>query len=131
MIAIDTNVLIRLFVGDDDGQVAVVTKMLGRRTHESIFVSDLVILETSWTLSARYGWSAGEIADAFTDLMALSRVALENEARLVACLSAYRRGADLADELIVRSARDKGSTHFATFDKGIIKRHKPFAARPA
>ena len=41
------------------------------------------------------------------------------------------KGLDLADELIIRSCRDYGAKAFATFDKSIVRRHKPFAGSPA
>jgi predicted nucleic acid-binding protein len=63
-------------------------------------------------------------------LTTIHNLSFENENRLRASLKALRDGADLADELIIRSCRDQGSKAFATFDKGIVRRHKPYAAEP-
>lgn len=54
----------------------------------------------------------------------------EYEARLKSSLKALREGADLADELILHGCCDSGAQTFATFDEGIIRRHKPFATAP-
>jgi hypothetical protein len=70
------------------------------------------------------------VADAFARLTTIHNLSFENENRLRASLKALRDGADLADELIIRSSRDQGSKAFATFDRGIVRRHKPFAAQP-
>jgi predicted nucleic acid-binding protein len=51
-------------------------------------------------------------------------------ARLRSSLKALREGADLADEHILRTCRDLGAKAFATFDKGIVRRYKPFAENP-
>ena len=130
MIAIDTNVLVRYLTQDDDTQFQEVLKMLNRK-RASFFVCDLVLVETDWVLRSLYDWTGEEVADAFARLATIHNLAFENESRLRSSLTSLRDGADLADELIVRSCRDFGAKSFATFDKKIVRRHKPFAGRPA
>jgi predicted nucleic-acid-binding protein len=130
MIAIDTNVLVRYLAQDDDAQFRKVLKMLNRK-RASFFVCDLVLVETDWVLRSLYDWTGEEVADAFARLTTIHNLAFENESRLRSSLGRLREGADLADELIVRSCRDFGAKSFATFDKEIVRRHKPFAGPPA
>lgn len=126
MTALDTNVLVRYLAQDDDAQLQKVLQMLNRK-RATFFVCDLVLAETDWVLRGLYDWTGEEVADAFARLTTIHNLTFENEARLRASLKALREGADLADEIILRTCRDHGVEAFATFDKGIVKRHMPFA----
>jgi predicted nucleic-acid-binding protein len=130
MTALDTNVLVRFLTQDDDAQFRKVLQMLNRK-RSTFFVCDLVLVETDWVLRSLYDWSGADVADAFARLTTIHNLSFENESRLRSSLKGLREGADLADEFIVRSCRDRGSKSFATFDKEIIRRHKPFAGPPA
>jgi len=127
--ALDTNVLVRYLTQDDPVQFAQVLRMLDRK-RALFFVCDLVLVETDWVLRSLYGWTGGEVADAFARLVTIHNLGFENESRLRSSLKALREGADLADELIVRNCRDHGARSFATFDKDIVRRHRPFAGTP-
>ncbi len=129
MTALDTNVLVRYLAQDDDAQLQRVLQMLNRK-RAVFFVCDLVLAETDWVLRSLYDWSGIEVADAFARLTTIHNLTFENEVRLRSSLKALREGADLADELILRTCRDHGAKAFATFDKGIVRRHKPFAGPP-
>lgn len=130
MTALDTNVLIRYLTQDDETQFQKVLKMLNRK-RDTFFVCDLVLAETDWVLRSLYDWTGQEVADAFARLTTIHNLAFEDEARLRSSLGALRVGADLADELIVKNCRNHGAKTFATFDKDIIRRHKPFAGPPS
>lgn len=129
MTALDTNILIRYLTRDDEEQFQRVLRLLTRKGGR-FFVCDLVLAETDWVLRSLYEWSGTEVADALTLLTTISNLSFEDESRLRSSLKAVRDGADLADELIVRASRDHGAGAFVTFDKGIVRRHKPFAGSP-
>jgi predicted nucleic-acid-binding protein len=129
MIALDTNVLVRYLTQDDKAQFQKVLRLLST-AQATFFICDLVLAETDWVLRSLYDWTNEEVADAYTKLTTIHNLTFENETRLRSSLKALREGADLADELILRSCRDAGAQTFATFDKGIIRRHKPFATVP-
>ena len=129
MIGLDTNILVRYLTQDDESQFQKILRMFNRKA-ALFFVCEVVLVETDWVLRRVYQWDGDEIADAFARLMTIHNLKFENETRLRASLKALREGADLADELIIRSCRDQGVKTFATFDKGIITRHKPFAGQP-
>jgi len=130
MTALDTNVIVRYLTQDDEAQCHQVMQMLGRKL-ATFFVCDLVLAETDWVLRSLYEWTGVEVADAFARLTTIHNLTFENETRLRASLQGLREGADLADELIVRACMDHDAKAFATYDKEIIRRHKPFAGRPA
>lgn len=129
MISLDTNLLVRFFAKDDEAQLRKVLALLGRKD-STFYVCDLVLVEIDWVLRSIYGWSSADVADAFGDLTLIHNLEFENEARLRIAINSLREGAGLADELIVGASRERGSTSFATFDKGIIRRHKGFAMSP-
>ncbi len=129
MTALDTNVLVRFLTQDDETQFQKVLQMLNRK-RAIFFVCDLVLAETDWVLRALYDWTGVDVADAFTRLTTIHNLTFENEGRLRSSLKAVREGADLADELIIRKCREHGAKSFATFDKEVVRRHKPFASPP-
>lgn len=51
MIAIDTNVLLRYLLQDDKQQAEKANKII--KSHESVLVSDVVLVETIWTLAGK------------------------------------------------------------------------------
>ena len=130
MTALDTSVLVRYLVQDDEAQFQTVLKMLDRK-RALFFVCDLVLVETDWVLRSLYTWTGADVADAFARLATIHNLAFENESRMRASLKAMREGADFADELVVRTCRDQGVRNLASFDRDIIRRHKPFASLPA
>src|SRR5258708_39533894 len=88
MLALDTNVLVRFLVKDDEVQSSRAAKLIARavRDGEHLFVSDVVLCEVVWALSASYGLGPAEIANvleqvlkaaalSFPDSEALSRSA--------------------------------------------------------
>ena len=129
MIALDTNVLVRYLTQDDEKQVLAVLNLLNRK-NAKFWIVDLVLVEVDWVLTSIYDWTRDEIADTLAMLLTVHNLAFENEPRIYRALKALRQGADLSDELIVAYAQAAGCRELATFDKGILKRHKGFAKSP-
>jgi predicted nucleic-acid-binding protein len=71
MLGIDTNVLVRFLVRDDERQFARAQRLLRREAErgEPVSVSHLVLLETEWVLRCRYGLSKVQILGAFSRLL--------------------------------------------------------------
>lgn len=130
MIALDTNIIVRYLAQDDETQFRAVLRLLIRKG-QSYFVADLALAEADWVLRNLYQWTHAEVADSFARLTTIPNLIFEDETRLRASLHAVRKGADFADELLLRSCRAFGCRQFATFDKGVVKRHQPFAAIPS
>jgi predicted nucleic-acid-binding protein len=65
MLALDTNVLVRFLVADDEVQSARAARLVSRtiRDGDHLFVSDVVLCEVVWVLRASYGFGRAEIAD--------------------------------------------------------------------
>ncbi len=111
MISIDTNVLIRLFTGDDKAQAAKAKHLFAR---EPVYITKTVILETEWVLRYAYGIKAGDIADAFLKLLGQANVSVEGVHHIALAISLLKNGMDFADALHLASSQNHV---FATFDR--------------
>ncbi len=117
MIAVDTNVLVRLLTGDDSKQEAAARSLF---TREPIWIAKTVLLETAWVLRSLYGLGETEIQAAFTKLLGLENVHAEDESSVAAALALTTRGIEFADALHLCS-RPPGAV-FVSFDKSFVQR---------
>ncbi len=128
MIGVDTNVLLRALVQDDPAQGRRVALLAERtiRAEDTLFVDDVVVCETVWTLRAGYGLTRERIANVIQDLIETALFVFEDRNLLREALRAYRTGpGDFADYLIgLRNAR-AGCDHTVTFDRA-LKAHESF-----
>ena len=116
MIAADTNISVRLIVGDDERQVGVILALLER---ERVYLPLTVLLETEWVLRSRYGYGRDRIAAAFRELVALQNVEVEDSDGLAWALDRYARRGDFADFIHLVASRRMAA--FATFDGDVVK----------
>jgi predicted nucleic-acid-binding protein len=119
MLAIDTNVLVRLVASDDAAQTAIAKE----RTAKGAWVSHLVLAESAWVLTARYGLARTQLAGAIDALLAHPDVAVEDANVVQAALRHFkqRRNVDFSDCLILEISRKAGHTPMATFDRDLAK----------
>jgi predicted nucleic-acid-binding protein len=120
MIAVDTNVLVRLFAADDAGQRARARHLIEQAAArgETVFVGAIVLVELIWALHARYRQPKPILLAALDRLLADSKFEIGGRDRIEAALLEWRAGpADFADYLIAVSARDAGATTTYTFDE--------------
>jgi predicted nucleic-acid-binding protein len=129
MIGLDTSQLVRYLTQDDQEQFRSVMTLLCRKG-AWFFVPDLVLVELDWVLTAVYGWSKTQVADALTKILTVHNLSFADEGRLRTALRAVRRGAELADELIAAACREHGCGELATFDGAFASRHGGFAFVP-
>ena len=126
MVAIDTNIVVRLLVNDDPEQAGKAAALF--KTHE-IFIPKTVVLETEWVLRAVYQLDQGRVNMALTRLLSLEKVIVEDETALFAALDAHSQGMDFADALHLSSSRRADS--FATFDTAFQARARKLSLQPA
>jgi len=117
MIAVDTNVLVRLLTGDEPRQEAAARSLF---RSEPIWIAKTVLLETGWVLRSLYGFEATAIREAFTKLLGLKNVSVEDEASVAAALALTARGIELADAMHL-SSRPPGAA-LVSFDKSFVQR---------
>jgi predicted nucleic-acid-binding protein len=124
MIALDTNIIVRFLVRDDEKQARAVYARFkqAEAARERLFVPLLVVLETIWVLQSAYDLSRDEILDAFEDLRRMPILEFEKDPVLQRFLSSGRKSRpDLSDLLIAVSAQASGCDFGLTFDKKASK----------
>ena len=119
MTAVDTNVLVRLLTGDDPSQAAVARSVFAAGR---IWISKTVLLETAWVLRSLFDFDEGAVRMAFTGLLGLSGVEVEDEGAVSAALALAVQGVDFADAMHLAS-RPHGC-NFVTFDRAFVRRAK-------
>jgi predicted nucleic-acid-binding protein len=117
MTAVDTNVLVRLLT-DDDRQQAAMSRSLVES--ESVWIAKTVLLETEWVLRGACGFDKGAIHEAFTRLLGLRNVHVEDEPAVAAALALTVHGIEFADALHLAS-RPRGAS-FVSFDRSFVRR---------
>ena len=88
MIAIDTNVVVRLLTNDDPTQATRAADLLAR---ERILVPKTVLLETEWVLRYSYEIPQPVVLAAIRKLLGLSQVAAEDATAIARALEILRR----------------------------------------
>ena len=116
MIAVDTNVLVRLFTGDEPTQGAAARAVF---ESERIWIAKTVLLETAWVLKSVYKFDQLTIIGAFANLFGLDNVQIEDERSVAEALRLSGFGIELADGLHL-SSRPQG-VPFLSFDKALIE----------
>lgn len=124
MIALDTNVVVRLLVEDDAAQTSAALRLVRRAREEGarLFIADVVVCEIAWVLRSCYAKSREEIADALDQWTTVDEAEFESPHRVASAIAAYRAGGgDLADYLMRESATGSGCAGVATFDRTLLK----------
>jgi predicted nucleic-acid-binding protein len=124
MIGLDTNVLVRFLVRDDEEQFERARKLIRRQAEngQPVHISLLVLLETEWVLRSRYKLKKGEILSAFSDLLSAVDMSFEDEPSIEEALFVWKDSpAQFTDCLIGARYRALGCTSTATFDGDALK----------
>ncbi|MEP7041941.1 MAG: type II toxin-antitoxin system VapC family toxin [Dokdonella sp.] len=117
MIAIDTNVLVRLLVIDDSAQSDAARALVER---ERVLILRTVLLETEWVLRSRFGLGRSLIQVFFAGLADTSGIEIEADASTRRAIEAYGSGVDFADALHATAT----TAPFHTFDEKLLKQRK-------
>lgn len=119
MIAVDTNIVVRLLTQDDEVQYQ---KSLELFQNHKIFIPDTVILETEWVLRFAYQFKPNQVGSALRKLLGLPNVYLTNHTLVHQALLWHENGLDFADAFHLAQSQD--CERFYTFDEKLIKKAK-------
>lgn len=124
MIALDTNILVRLLIKDDKGQSKIVFNRFKKaeNNNEILFISLLVVLELIWVLDSVYDCSREEVVNALEKLTMMPIIQFE-KLEVIHELIKYGKNSliDLSDLLICNSSIASGCIKTITFDKDASK----------
>lgn len=130
MNAVDTNVLARFFINDeDDSEAAKQRPAAIAALSGAVFVPVSVILEFEWVMRGFYELSRKDIQRIFESLCGLENVQVEDRGIVLAALNAYQQGLDFADALHL--ARADFCSTFLSFDQRLKKRAHAAGLSPA
>jgi predicted nucleic-acid-binding protein len=116
-ITVDTNVLVRAVVRDDERQGRAAADLM--REAEIIAVSLPCLCEFVWVLRRLYGLGQGDIVAALEALVNAANVAVDRPA-VDAGLAILQAGGDFADGLIAHEGAWLGGETFVSFDKQAV-----------
>ena len=119
MRAIETNVLVRLVIGDDPEQVGVAEGFV----KTGAWVSVLALAEATWVLGSVYALNAASLATAVEMLLDHKDLTLQDSDVVEAALALFRSRPALGftDCLMLNVARKAGHLPLGTFDRALGK----------
>jgi predicted nucleic-acid-binding protein len=108
LIAIDTNVLVRLITDDDLKQSAQARQLV---LANECLVARSVILEVVWVLQKSYKATPEQIAEVIEKLIGTERFVVEDEEAIAQSIIWFRQGLDFADALHLATATSPTPKH--------------------
>jgi predicted nucleic-acid-binding protein len=120
VIGLDTNVLVRLLVRDDESQFKRARDLVSEaaKSGRRLYVSEIALCELVRVLSVSYGLGRAEITSALERVLEAQEVFFDDAQRLGEAIRRYARGrGDFADHLIALQGRSAGCEATATFDR--------------
>ena len=124
MTGIDTNILVRYLIQDDETQTAQVIKFL--KSHCTVetpgFISCIVLCELAWLLRKGYKFPKSDIIKLLRGLLGTKQFHIEDEVQAWLALRDYEQdNADYADYFLAHRNQLKGCTQTVTFDRKAAK----------
>ena len=120
MIAIDTNVLVRLVTDDEPRQAQLAQATLERAVQDgqSLVIVHVVLCELVWVLTRSYGYTKAQCLDVLERLLGFGALSFESRQVASAATKAWRSSqADFSDAVIGLTAAGLGAQTVLTFDK--------------
>lgn len=119
-IAVDTNILIRFILADDDAQHTSTLRLFDEA--DSITIPTIVLCETVWVLQ-RYKIDRQDIAEQINAITNSDKVVVADD-EVSAGLSLLEAGGDFADGVaayVGRRMSPNGAAAFASFDQTAVR----------
>lgn len=117
MIAIDTNVLIRILVNDPTSEKQCQLARSLITAHDDVWICRIVLIETVWVLQSVYHFTKDQIISTVEKLIQHPHIHLEESEQINNALIIFSASnVDFSDCLILNEAQNKKLTLY-TFDK--------------
>ncbi len=117
MIAVDTNILVRYFVGADDEETHRATKLIEQTLSidNQGYVAAVALCEIIWVMRDRYAFGYDAQIAIVQLMLAAGQIFLEHEGCVTAAIESQHP--DIADAIIHFIGAKQGCTKTVTFDK--------------
>ncbi|HLE86313.1 MAG TPA: type II toxin-antitoxin system VapC family toxin [Candidatus Brocadiaceae bacterium] len=119
-VVIDTNLLVRYLINDDQKKADVVDNLLDRaiKGEARIIVPSVVIAELVWVLESFYQLKADVILELVEAIVNTSGLDVTDKSMVISALRLYKnRNIDFIDAWIIEFAKERGIKTIYTFDK--------------
>lgn len=121
MIAVDTNVLVRILV-DEPSQPVQVTAARALATEASeVFVPLVVLVETVWVLESAYGLPKADVVQTLEHLLANAAFTVDQEQRCSTALQLFRESSVGFSDCLILADCQARKLPLHTFDKRLAK----------
>ena len=117
MLGVDSNVLVRFFTRDDEGQFRQAADFFEGAKDRSLFLSVIVLVEVNWTLRRVYKRARKDVLQTLEDLVHTRQFVIEDRDNVVRAIATARTTrADFSDALIALRNEVDGCEQTVTFD---------------
>lgn len=116
MIAIDTNVIVRVFIDDLNREQVEKSRNLVQKAKQ-VYVPQLVIAEMVWVFTRTYELSKSQIVNILHEIYENAAFLVDDKELLLKALILFKaNNVDFADCMILVAAKAAGAKHLYTFD---------------
>ncbi len=116
MIAIDTNILVRVFIDDLETTQVNKARELVKKA-KNIYLTQIVLVEMAWVFSRAYKLNKQQITSILQEIYENSAFTVEHESIFLEALVFYKNNnADFSDCMILAATRIANIRQFYTFD---------------
>lgn len=123
MVAVDTNIIVRLLTKDNKTQYEKAYQIFKRN---EIFVSDTVILELEWVLRYSYKYKVNDIYLSFHKFFGLDNVYITDARKLSLALDWHKLGVDFPDAFHLVNSQHCSVIY--SFDSKFVNKAKNLSA---
>ena len=122
MIGLDTNVLLRLFIVDDEAQVRRARRYVSEATRDDpALVNNVALSEFAWVLAKQLKMPRKDVVRFVGEVLSADDLEIAHRAAAERALASYSRGkADFADYFLAEINAELGCATTATFDRDAL-----------